>query len=77
MKRSCSLDQTEASFDRQRALSTSAEQGRPTHGLPHLDRDHVLNRIFVLGLESMLLRDPPQNPFSTASVKLGPEAAAG
>jgi hypothetical protein len=45
MKRSCSLDQTEASFDGQRALSTSAEQGRPTHGLPHLDRDHVLNRI--------------------------------
>jgi hypothetical protein len=26
---------------------------------------------FVLGLESMLLRDPPQNPFSTASTLSG------
>src|SRR5262249_9375996 len=27
--------------------------------------------VFVLGFESMLLRDPRQNPFSTASVRVG------
>jgi len=41
-------------------------------GTKRIPANRFLNQdcAFVLGLESMLLRDPPQNPFSTASVKL-------
>ena len=45
-------------------------------GTKRIPANRFLNQdcAFVLGLESMLLRDPPQNPFSTGSVKLGHSA---